>query len=115
MRQQLSDGAGRAPVWSRDGRALYYVAGDSMMAVQIRSMTPFAADRPRVLFRAPMPAVTGGQRVFDVGPDGRFAVVVSAATEVGRGGDASGSRPAPGSIILVQDWTTELRRIFARK
>ncbi len=115
MRQQLSDGAGRAPVWSRDGRALYYVAGDSIMAVQIRSMTPFTADRPRVLFRAPMPSVTGGQRVFDVGPDGRFAVVVSAATEVGRGGDASGSRPTPGSIILVQDWTSELRRIFARK
>jgi serine/threonine-protein kinase len=114
MRQQLSDGPGRSPVWSRDGKALYYVAGDSMMVVQIRSAMPLTADRPRLLFRATFPPVNGGQRVFDVGPDGRFAAVLSGLPDVASGA-ASSSRPVPGSIILIQDWTSEIRRAVARK
>jgi hypothetical protein len=47
-RRQLSDEAGRSPVWSRDGKTLYYVAGDSMMAVAVRSTTPYTEHRPHV-------------------------------------------------------------------
>jgi Tol biopolymer transport system component len=113
MRQQLSDGPGRSPVWSRDGKTLYYIASDSMMAVPIRSTTPLTADRPRLLFRAAFPLVAGGQRMFDVGPDGRFAAVLTGLSEGVSG--AVSARPVPGSIILIQDWTSELRRLFARK
>ena len=114
LRQQLSDGAGRSPVWSRDGKTLYYVANDSLMAVRVQSAASLTADRPRLLFRAAFPPVSGGQRVFDVGPDGRFAAVLASSPE-NVSGAASATRPVPGSIILIQDWTGELRRIFARK
>jgi eukaryotic-like serine/threonine-protein kinase len=113
-RQQLSDGEGRFPMWSRDGRTVYYEAGDSVIAVPVRSDASLELSRPRLLFRASILQAVAGTRPLDVGRDGRFAAVLTGAPQVGGTAGASAS-PVPPSIVLVQDWASELRRMFAKK
>ena len=47
---QISTSGGTEPVWSRDGRELFYLNGDAMMAVEIRTSPTFTAGAPRMLF-----------------------------------------------------------------
>lgn len=42
-RSQISNDSGAEPVWSRDGRELFYVNGDKMMAVEITTTPAFKA------------------------------------------------------------------------
>ena len=116
MRQQLSVGEGRFPLWSRDGRTVYYQAGDSMMAVSVATTGALGIGRPRLLFRADFFLFGAGRHNADVGPNGRFAVVL--ASPPAGGNAATPASPAeilPGSVVLIQDWTNELRRIMERK
>ena len=49
-RSQISTDGGTEPVWSRDGRELFYLNGDRMMAVEITTAPTFRAGTPRLLF-----------------------------------------------------------------
>ena len=46
----------------------------------------------------------GGTRPWDLAPDGRFVIIGSAQADAGR------NAPAP-SLILVQNWFEELKRL----
>ena len=46
----ISAEGGNEPVWSRNGRELFYRSGDAMMAVDIVTGPVFAAGKPRRLF-----------------------------------------------------------------
>jgi Tol biopolymer transport system component len=76
-RTPVSTDGGVEPLWSRDGRELYYRENDRLMAADFRG----AADtigRPRVLFegRFEKTAGMGGDTAnYDVAPDGRFVMV----------------------------------------
>jgi Tol biopolymer transport system component len=61
---------GTGPIWSRDGKELFYIAADNkLMAVDVKSGARFEHGVPKPLFEAR----TG----FDVSPDGkRFLLVV---------------------------------------
>ena len=72
---QVSGAGGMTPVWSRDGRELYFVAGESLMAVEVETRDVFRAGVPRPLFSGPYELRTPPARNYDVGPDGRFVVV----------------------------------------
>jgi Tol biopolymer transport system component len=50
---QVSSGGGGAPLWSHDGRELFYVSGSKMFAVAIHPGPAFSIDPPRVLFKIP--------------------------------------------------------------
>jgi len=96
---QISGGGGTMPMWSADGRQLYYVAPDgAIMSAAIHVGDKFLADTPRVLFIAHMRLATGvTRRQFDVSRDGRFLVNVNPPE--------AQSMP---SITLVQNWTAKL-------
>ena len=49
-RSTISTEGGNEPVWSRNGRELFYRSGDAMMAVDIVTSPMFAAGKPRRLF-----------------------------------------------------------------
>ena len=96
----VSTAGGFEPRWSRDGRELFYVAGQgvsnytALMAVDVQTGSTFHVSRPRELFKLPR----GG---YDVAPDGkRFLLVV-------RGSGV----PEPASKLnAVVDWFEDLRR-----
>jgi serine/threonine-protein kinase len=78
-RRQVSTGGGWAPVWSRDGRELFYRNRAAVMAVQIRTMPTVEIGTPELLFEGPFepdPAPSGSVN-YDVAPDGRFLMVQS--------------------------------------
>jgi eukaryotic-like serine/threonine-protein kinase len=74
-RLQISVDGGRAPVWSRDGRRLFYRSGSRVMVVDVEGKTALRASRPRLLFDDQ--GATDG--AFDVMPDGKHFLALSRA------------------------------------
>ncbi len=68
---KVSASGGWFSVRSRDGRELFFFAGDAVMAAAVTAGSTFSWDPPVVLFRRPY-ALSGEPftRVFDVSPDG---------------------------------------------
>jgi Tol biopolymer transport system component len=69
----VSTNGGQYPVWSRDGRELYYYGLDGkMMAVGIKPGAEFQFGVAKPLFEIRTPRTSSGFDVFDVSKDGRF-------------------------------------------
>ena len=48
---QVSTSGGNSPLWSPDGRELFYRSGDAAMAVRVETEPTFKPGKPTVLFR----------------------------------------------------------------
>jgi len=98
----ISNNGGLQPMWSRDGRELFYREGDSMMAVPV-TLNPFRAAAPRKLFDFPGSTYNLDQNFadYDVAADGRFLAIQADAA-------------AADEIHVVVNWTEELRRVLGR-
>ena len=103
---QISTDGGVRPLWSRNGRELFFggLDGRQMFVVPVQSGTTLVAGRPQVLFEAAMIAPAVGSRTYDLAPDGRFIVILRAEEKTGSG-------TAPG-LILVQNWFEDLKRLL---
>jgi Tol biopolymer transport system component len=103
---RVSPAGGVQPVWSRDGRELFYLQGTTMMAVAVRPGTETSAfDEARALFDASFArlepgAFEPGGSSYDVAPDGRFLMIQPVARP----------QTAPTGIVVVQNWLEELKR-----
>jgi serine/threonine-protein kinase len=75
---QVSTGGGSAPVWSHDGRELFFVSGGRMNVVAIHAGPPFSADAPRALFTIPSGVRVGSpaRGTFAISPDDRRFLMV---------------------------------------
>ena len=97
-RWMISSNGGQHPVWSRDGKELFFIAADGMMmAVPVKLGPPFEHDRPARLFPAGHYFVNVA-RNFDVTPDGKGFIMVKSP---------SGSERQ--SIVVVTNWLDEVR------
>ena len=73
-RVPVSTGGGVRPMWSPDGKELYYVAGDAMMAVAMQPGGAFGA--PRKLFDRSSFHIDDRFQSYSVSPDGsRFLMI----------------------------------------
>ena len=73
--RQISVGGGTSPVWSRDGRRLFYRSRNQMMAVDVTGHDgAITASPARLLFSGNFEerARPDWPRNYDVAPDGRF-------------------------------------------
>jgi eukaryotic-like serine/threonine-protein kinase len=106
-RWQVSRGGGTTPVWSRNGRELFYLdSTNTLMAVPVQaSGTTFAWGEPIRLFKfAYLTAFGGSDRFYDVSPDGeRFLMIKENAAE--------GQDAAPPRIVVVLNFFNELKRL----
>jgi serine/threonine-protein kinase len=100
---QISTDSGVEPVWSRDGRELFYRNADKMMAAAVETTPTFSASKPRVLFEQHFEkSIFPFEANYDVSPDGkRFLLVVPPAGE-----------SAPTQVNFVLNWSDELRRLM---
>jgi Tol biopolymer transport system component len=96
----VSTGGGRRPVWSSNGRELFYASGSAIMrvAVTVRGNT-FHAGTPELLFSGPFDLATTD---FSVAPDSNHFVMVE-----------SDPNARPTLINIVLNWTEELTRPVA--
>jgi len=106
---QISDGGGAQPLWSRDGRELFFRSADGVVSVRAAAEgQTFRASKPEPVFRG---AFLGGLRGvtlpgfnfpdYDVSGDGRRFVMFAGSTE---------KRPATQAKVVL-GWFEELRRL----
>ncbi len=79
-------------MWSRDGRELFYTAGNQLVAVSVSTDSVFEPDEPRVLFEGPY-------ELHDVSLDGQQFLMIKT--------DASPRT----RIRIVQNWSRDLERL----
>ena len=103
-RWTISTDGGNEPVWSRDGRELFYRNGDALMAVPITSQPTFAAGVPRLLFSGQFESTGTGTSGYDVSLDGRRFLMIQ-PTEP--------EQPAT-QVGVVINWFEELRGLAPR-
>lgn len=72
---QVSTSGGTLPVWSRDGKELFFIGADQqLMTVEVKGGAKFEASVPKPLFDTHLAASNAG---YDVGKDGRFLMPVT--------------------------------------
>lgn len=103
MKHLVSAKGGREPLWTRDGRRLFYRWQDQVWVVDVRTDGSFSTSKPRLLFDKPGYAVSIPIRGYDISLDSqRFLMVKEEQRE-----------PSPVTeMTLVQNWFEELKRIL---
>jgi serine/threonine-protein kinase len=74
----ISVDGGAEPVWSLDGRELYYRDRDRLMVVSVAAGAGLVVSPPRVLFTGPYLYDPFGDESYDVTRDGRFIMMRTA-------------------------------------
>jgi hypothetical protein len=99
---RVSTSGGFEPRWSTDGRELFYIQGNAMMAVGVETEHELSFVAPKRLFSGSyqlfQPPIASS---YDVARDGRFLMIEAPAAT----GDAT-----PGSIVVVENWAEELKQ-----
>jgi Tol biopolymer transport system component/predicted Ser/Thr protein kinase len=100
--QRVSANTGYEPRWSADGTELFYLQGSSIMSVAVETEGAFRFAPPELLFSGPyLTLQDSAVHSYDVASDGRFLMI----QPPGGAGDQGSA-----SIVVVQNWTEELRQ-----
>ena len=113
-RWQVSTSGGDSPLWSRDGREMFYRNADAVMAVSVKTDRAFSAEAPKILFHRTyvnsnfIPASLT-LTSWDISPDGkRFLMMKEAAS-------SAAAVEGPRHINIVLNWFEEVKqRVSAR-
>ena len=104
-RALISTDGGVDPVWSRDGRELFYRNGRAMMVVSIETEPSFSASRPQQLFTGPYlstdETVGAIKDHYDISPDGEHFLMIE-----------MGPTQRDSEIHLILDWSEKLERLI---
>ena len=90
---QVSIEGGSEPVWSPDGKELFFRRGTSFFAVDFEDNAGLCSGSPREMFQGRYDLSPTGHQHFDIDPEGRrFAAI------------ALGQTADPDALHLVLDW-----------
>jgi len=97
---QISPAGGLQPMWSRDGKELFYLALDGkLMAVDVKTRSAtFEAGIPKPLFQTQLSATYQGRNMYVVSPDAQHFLLLAPAAP---------ARPDP--ITVVVNWPALLK------
>jgi hypothetical protein len=93
----VSTKGGLSPIWSADGRALYFRLGGKVIATRMSSAQPLRFAAPVELFDGPYTLDLMGHQREDVSADGRSFLMVENSDDF--------------PIVIVQNWALELGRL----
>ncbi len=94
---QLSTNGGTTPLWSSNGRELFFMSADALIAVPVELNPAFRHGPAAVVFKRPL-----------AGP--RFAVTADAQRFLVLARDENAPPPAPSPITVVVNWREQLKR-----
>jgi eukaryotic-like serine/threonine-protein kinase len=97
-RWQVSAGGGSSPIWSPDGREIYYRQGQTIQHVAVKTSPVFSAGTPSQLFQTTLPVDSAGMS-YGIAPDGKQFLVVK---------PASGTT-GPVEYRVVLNWIEDVR------
>jgi Tol biopolymer transport system component len=106
---QISTEGGRTPVWASNGRELFFVNGSALMVVEVQATPTFSAGNATTLFEEQSIFLDGRNmgsgtgRTYDVSHDGQRFLMIKES--------AGGTQSAPPGLVVVQNWTEELKRL----
>jgi len=110
-RWQVSSEIGTRPLWSRDGRDLFYVSRSGFMSVEVQARSSWMSTTPKLIvpftqgsYNALGPNIPG--RTYDISLDGQRLLIVKnipAATQ----------ETSPRQIVVVQHFDEELKRLVS--
>jgi Tol biopolymer transport system component len=107
-RWQVSTGGGSTPLWSPDGRELFYLNNDAAMGVQVETEPTFKAGRPETLFRGAYVRLSASDgQPWDIRPDGKRFLMIKPPQSAG---EASNSVVLPQKMNIVLNWFEELKQ-----
>ncbi|MDO8678478.1 MAG: protein kinase [Acidobacteriota bacterium] len=109
-RWQVSTGGGTRPLWARTGPELFYVApSGAIMRLGVERAASWSATTPAPLIKDGYVTSPGGTdgRTYDITRDGQRFLVIK------QGG--AGQNVVPPSLIVVQNWVEELKRLVPLK
>ena len=89
-------------MWRRDGRELFYVAEDRLMAVDVDIAPRLDVRPPRQLFTGELEFDSRSTSAFDVSLDGQRFLVMTRADDA-----------PPALIQIVVSWFEELERLVS--
>jgi serine/threonine-protein kinase len=98
----VSSGGGTEPLWSADGRELFYRNGDALIAVPVRSTPTFSVGAPSVLFERRLKNGIYGTLSYDITDDGREFLMIERRLDL-----------VPNQLHVVLGWDEELRHRVA--
>ena len=98
---------GHAPLWSPDGRKLFYVSGEtnSLVAVDVQTTPTVAFGEPAVLVPEIAHGLALSDRWYDITPDGRQLLVLVPER----------MDPRSREIAVVLNWFEELKQLMPRQ
>jgi Tol biopolymer transport system component len=93
--KQVSVQGGTEPLWSPDGKEIFYRNYDKLMAVSVKNNTPLTLSPPRLLFEGSFKTseIGGGQANYDINTDGSRFVMINQT-----------SRYRPRVIDVILNW-----------
>ena len=99
VRIQVSSSSGTDPMWSRDGKTLYFRDGTSMVAAKVNTSGQFTVSSRTPLFRDTFWA-SDRHSAYDVSPSGQFAMLKTSSDD--------------GRAVVVLNWLDEVKSRLAR-
>ena len=103
---QVTRDGGTFPVWSRNGRELFFVSRSALTAVAVQLTPAFRAGNSTTLFEAGSLILDGRLlgntgRTYDISRDGQRFLMMKDTS--------AGNQTARPGIIVVQNWFQELQ------
>jgi serine/threonine-protein kinase len=104
---QVSTDGGTRPLWARTSQELFYLSvTGALMRVGVAPGPTWAATAPTKLFEGPYGASANQSgRTYDIAPDGKRFLMIKA-------GASAGQTAVPTSLVVVQNWREELKRLL---
>jgi serine/threonine-protein kinase len=107
-RWQISTSRGTEPVWSRDGKELFYVGDDRLMVVPVETSPTFKPGVPVALFSTRSYFLSTAGRNYDVAPDGKRFLMIKDES-------ADGNLQSSVSAAVVMNWFEEVLARMPKK
>jgi len=106
---QTSTNGGTSPLWSPDGRELFYLSEDNTaMAVAVETKASLSFGTPKALFKNTNMGISMGSGTpWDIHPDGKRFLMIKPPASTGAAPAAAGPRP---KINIVVNWFEELKQ-----
>jgi hypothetical protein len=96
---QVSPAGGCEPRWSHDGKELFYVVGNTLMAAAVTTSAGFSAGAVVRLFQDA--SLAQGRNRYDVSADGKRFLMIE---------QVQGDEAKAPAIHIVQNWFEEFRQ-----